>query len=148
MGFDGGPSQGDDTRLTDHRRVSPNAGSVSVPNSTFGRLSAHLASHAVRSVRVRLAAVSAYAAELMRDESQDFNHLAPSVGVYPFPSLSRTRDGVPLSVWGVRFDSKRVEVIVSAERHGPIYRVVRDGFVAWDDGRRTTPDQQWYEYTD
>ena len=93
--------------------------------------------------------MSAYAAELMRDESQDFNHLAPSVGFHSFPSLSSSQGGVLLSVGGVRgFDSKRVEVVVSAERHGPIYRVVRDGFVAWDDGRRTTPDQQWYEYTD
>ena len=92
--------------------------------------------------------MSAYAAELMRDESQDFNHLAPSVGFHSFPSLSSSQGGVRLSVGGVRgFDSKRVEVVVSAERHGPIYRVVRDGFVAWDDGRRTTPDQQWYERT-
>lgn len=96
----------------------------------------------------RHATVRSYAAELMADPSVDFSALAPDVGGYDLPEHGAIRNGQTIRVRALRGmrSPGRVEIVVE-ESHGPVHRVVKDGFVAWDDGRRTVPDDQWEAFT-
>lgn len=88
-----------------------------------------------------------YTAELRQRPAPTFAPVPRDVVVQAFSELACSLDGASLEVRGVRSDPDRLDVVVSAERSGLLRRVVRDGFVLWDDGHVTAPDQRWFENT-